>query len=148
MNTKSETPLQSLTVFLLREGINRAEEALRDPRSLKCLEIRSDDKKLGDLYVQNPSSHPPSWGTFFEGYINLAELGRVSTTAAVLLITTQNRMFAVTFGHGRHLLEPGVYEERFGLRVVLNSIDEQSLRSIDKKTFDAISTHTQEFNQA
>lgn len=142
MATKSETPLQNLTVFLLREGVNSADEALRDPRSLKCLEIRADAQKLGDLYVQNPRSHPPSWGTFFEGYIDLAELGRVSTTAAVLLITTQSRMFAVTFGHGRHLLEPGVYEERFGLRVVLNSIDELSLRSIDKKTFDAISTHT------
>lgn len=142
MATKPELPLQSLTVFLLREGVNRADEALRDPRSLKYLEIRADAKKLGALYVQNPRSHPPSWGAFFEGYIDLAELGCVSTTAAVLLITTQNRMFAVTFGHGRHLLEPGVYEERFGLRVVLNSIDEQSLRSIDKKTFDAISTHT------
>lgn len=142
MATKSESPLHSLTIFLLREGVNSADEALRDPRSLKCLEIRADAQKLGDLYVQNPRSHPPSWGAFFEGYIDLAELGRVSTTAAVLLITTQNRMFAVTFGHGRHLLEPGVYEERFGLRVVLNSIDELSLRSIDKKTFDAISTHT------
>ena len=142
MVTKSETPLQSLTIFLLREGVNRADEALRDPRTLKCHEILSDGMKLGDLYVQNSKSHPPSWGDFFEGYINLAELGQVSTTAAALLITTQNRMFAVTFGQGRHLLQPGVYEERFGLRVVLNSIDEQSLRSIDKKTFDAISTHT------
>jgi len=140
--TKSETPLQNLTIFLLREGINSTDTALRDPRSLKYLKIRSDDQKLGDLYIQNPRSHPPSWGTFFEGYINLAELGQVSTATAVLFISTQSRMFAVTFGHGRHLIDPGAYEERFGLRVVLNSIDEQSLRSIDKKTFDAISTHT------
>lgn len=142
MATKSETPLQNLTVFLLREGINNADKALRDPGSLKYLEIRSDDQKLGDLYIQNPKSHPPSWGKFFDGYINLSEFGRVSTAAAVLFMPTQSRVFAVIFGHGRHLIEPGSYEERFGLRVVLNSIDEQSLRSIDKKTLDAISTHT------
>jgi uncharacterized protein (TIGR04141 family) len=142
MATETETPLRSLTIFLLREGVNHAKKALRDTSKLKLIEIRADAQKLCELYVQSPRSHPPSWGKFFEGYIDIGELGRVSTSAAVLLVTAKRRLFAVTFGQGRHLLDPGVYEERFGLRVVLNSIDEHSLRSIDKKTFDAISTHT------
>lgn len=35
-------------------------------------------------------------------------------------------------------------EDRFGLRVALNSIGENKVRSIDKRTFDAISRHTRE----
>jgi hypothetical protein len=54
MATKSETPLQSLTVFLLREGVNRADEALRDPRSLKCLEICSDASRGLSLIRRPP----------------------------------------------------------------------------------------------
>jgi hypothetical protein len=51
MATKAETPLQSLTVFLLREGINSADKALREPLSLKHLGSRSDDQKLGNLQI-------------------------------------------------------------------------------------------------
>ena len=43
-------------------------------------------------------------------------------------------IFAVAFGTGRHLLNDDVFEERFGLKVVLNSVTRNSLRSIDKTT--------------
>jgi len=122
--------------------VNRPDKALRDPGKLKLIEIHAGAVKLGDLYVQSPRAHPPAWGNFFKGYIDLGALGHVSTSAAVLLTTARRRLFAITFGHGRHLLEPSACEERFGIRVVLNSIDEHGLRSIDKKTFDAISTHS------
>ena len=36
-------------------------------------------------------------------------------------------------GYGRTLLNPGVWEERFGLKVALNVIDSENVRSIDKQ---------------
>ena len=53
-------------------------------------------------------------------------------------------MFAVTFGPGRYLLRPDIWVERFGLRVALNSIGKEKIRTIDKTTFDAISRHSKE----
>jgi uncharacterized protein (TIGR04141 family) len=106
------------------------------------IEIRAGARKLGDLYVQQPRSRIPGWADLFDGYMDVADLGRVSSAAAVFIVKVQGRMFAIVFGHGRFLLQAGMWEERFGLRVVLNSIDENSLRSIDKWTFDAISRHT------
>ena len=52
--------------------------------------------------------------------------------------------FAIAFGQGRHLLQEGVVEERFGLRVVLNSIGPDSFRSIDKTTLGAVPKHSRE----
>jgi uncharacterized protein (TIGR04141 family) len=51
---------------------------------------------------------------------------------------------ALTFGHGRYLLSQDGLEDRFGLRVALNCIDEKRIKSIDKQTFDAIASHTLE----
>jgi len=133
---------RSLTVFLLRDGIQDADTALRESSSLKLVSLSAGAQPLGTICIQPSAAHPPGWGDFFEGYLDLRMLGQVASSAAVLLIHVGDRTFAVTFGHGRHLLQPGVWEERFGLRVVLNSIDDHSLRSIDKRTFDAISTHS------
>lgn len=138
-----ESPARSLTIYLLREGINAAEKALRNSGALRVIEVRIDSTKLGDLYVQQSRSHLPSWAALFEDYIDdIASLGRVNSSSAVLLVPAKSRLFALSFGQGRYLLEPGSWEERFGLRVVLNTIDAGSLRSIDKWTFDAISRHT------
>lgn len=133
---------QGLTIFLLREGVEEADKALRNPDSLVSVILSAGERPLGTLYVQPASEHPPTWGSFFTGYFDLRLLGQVASAAAVLLIRAEARTFAVTFGHGRHLLNPGVWEERFGLKVVLNSIDDHSLRSIDKRTFDVISAHS------
>jgi uncharacterized protein (TIGR04141 family) len=60
------------------------------------------------------------------------------------LVPVYRRWAAVTFGQGRHLLSPDDFEDRFGLKVALNCIDEKRIRSIDKQTFDAIASHTLE----
>src|SRR5207247_6303751 len=52
--------------------------------------------------------------------------------------------FALTFGHGRHLFKPGAWEENFGLRVTLNSIDPEQILSIDRKTLDTLGRHVRE----
>jgi len=70
-------------------------------------------------------------------------LGKASSTAAVFVIKVDGRWFAITFGQcGRFLLKPECWEERFGLLVSLNSIGQNQIKSIDKRTFDALSTHS------
>jgi len=83
------------------------------------------------------------WLSFFQGALERPPHGLLnSSTAAVLLTSASSRRFALTFGHGRHLLKPGSYEVVFGLRVTLNAIDPDRIRSVDRKTFDVMSKHT------
>src|ERR1019366_610765 len=53
-----------------------------------------------------------------------------------------DQVFALPFGQGRYLLNLDKLEERFGLKVCLNSIDAAAIRSIDKRSFDALLTQS------
>jgi Family of unknown function (DUF6119) len=73
-----------------------------------------------------------------------ADLGGLLTasSSAVLLIEAAQRHFAVTFGQGRHLLDPEAYEQDFGLKVVLNTVARDQLKSVDAKTIEETTLHT------
>jgi uncharacterized protein (TIGR04141 family) len=66
------------------------------------------------------------------------------SASAVLLVPAGGRYLALAFGQGRFLLANDCWEERFGLKVVLNSVNQNSLRSIDKQTFDAVQKQSRE----
>jgi len=106
--------------------------------NLQKLEVND----IGDLYIKQNPRTTPKWLTFFSD--TLPEVPRLhnQSNGALLLLKRGRRLFALTFGLGRHLLEPGKSEESFGLRVTLNSVDPARLRSVDRRTFDAISSHT------
>ena len=88
---------------------------------------RRQDDKPRELYTM-----PPKLKIF------------TASSKATLLAKVNGRTFAITFGYGRTLLKPGVWEERFGLKVALNVIDSDKLRSIDKKSMAAVPKHSRE----
>jgi uncharacterized protein (TIGR04141 family) len=144
MARETNTPTQGLTVYLLKEGSESSGDVLREQSSLEFYDIKSGSTPIGKLYVQRNAPRPPPWARFFKNYLPTSQLGLVASSGAVLLMKASEKMFAITFGQGRHLLNADSWEERFGLRVALNSVGEGNLRSIDKRTFDAISRHSRE----
>jgi len=86
----------------------------------------------GRLYVSPPNQGPPKWLKFVDTGIEdkLKEITN-RTNAAVLLIRRNGRIFAFTFGHGRHLLSEKALQPDFGLKAALNALQHDSLRSID-----------------
>lgn len=137
-------PRRDLTIFLLKPDFKGPTDVLPDLARLKPFTITatSGASVVGQLFVRSPRGHAPKWAEFFEGHLDITELGRVASTAAVLLVKTRGRLLALTFGSGRFLLAADCWEERFGLRVALNSIDPDKIRSLDKRTFDALSTQS------
>lgn len=104
---------------------------------------------MGQFVFEASHPQPPSWIISFFGDAMGADLGLLNSSAkGVLLvpIASRNRTinFVVSFGFGRHLLKEGVVEERFGLKVVLNSVGPEIFRSIDKTTLGSIPKHTRE----
>jgi uncharacterized protein (TIGR04141 family) len=106
--------------------------------------LRQENSQIGTLYVKPSNDQPPAWLTFFAGSVSDFTHRIInSNTAAVLITRAGNKTFAVAFGYGRHLLAPGAWEEDFGLRVTLNSVDANRIRSVDRMSLDAIGQHSQ-----
>jgi uncharacterized protein (TIGR04141 family) len=51
-------------------------------------------------------------------------------------------VFALTFGYGRTMLAPGARVRDFGVRVALNSIDPNHIKSVDMRRVEEMTVHT------
>src|SRR6266446_562569 len=114
---EDKAPLQRLHVRLIKSDVTRVDGALDDPRGLSSYELRGGLGFTGRLDVAPPSQAPPPWLEFVQAGIagGLRELTN-RTNAAVLLVRRRGRIFAFTFGHGRHLLKSSALIADFGLR--------------------------------
>jgi uncharacterized protein (TIGR04141 family) len=105
--------------------------------------------EIGVLYGANSSVAPPSWfrDFFGVGIESPFRLFNASSKAVLLMeadIEGSNRTFAIVFGHGRTLLREGVVEERFGLKIVLNSMVADSFRSVDRTSLGSVPKQSRE----
>ena len=131
-----------LSVLLLKETVESFDDAFKDAAALKRFDMVPSILD-GTLYVRESRKSPPSWLSFIEpGLPERLELPDNASSAAVLLVRAASRIFAITFGYGRSLLDPFVHESDFGLRVTLNSVDPDSLRSIDIRRFEEMTFQT------
>ena len=126
-----------LSIFLLKEMGADAGAALKSPIGLKRIDIPIRDQTAVLYYKEN---HPttPSWINFFEQRADGLDRLKNKGAAAVFFVKSESRLFALTFGYGRSLLSSNCYEENFGFRVVLNTVDPDEIRSADAQTLDAI----------
>jgi uncharacterized protein (TIGR04141 family) len=139
----SPARVRHLTVLLLREHFQSPSDALKNPAGLTRYELRPDLSFAGIFYVRSPREKRPSWMDFVQpGILDELEALENVSTAAVLLLEASSRSFAFTFGHGRSLLKPDSYEIDFGLKVALNVVDADRLRSVDVRTFEELTLHT------
>jgi len=91
----------------------------------------------GVLFVKNSQERRPSWAPFVDAIAGreVAEIVNKSSSA-VLLVRTDGCVFAFTFGYGRFLLDLGRFQQDFGLKTALNTLNHQSLRGVDLHTLD------------
>lgn len=134
----------TLSISLVREHLLTPEEIILAPHRLAQHRLDLGGSTIATLFVKRTTPRTPDWGSFLAGYVASAELGRTASAGAVLLVPIHNRTFALTFGTGRYLLLPDVTQPRFGLRVALNCLGENTVRSIDKDSLDRLARHTRE----
>jgi uncharacterized protein (TIGR04141 family) len=134
--------LQKLTISLLKEGLDRS-SALRQRDDLKSHRVHVLDQGKDALFVASHPPTPPKWIPYLDPHVSGSLEGIVTASgSAVLLIEASKRLFAVTFGQGRHLIQTDAFVQDFGLRVVLNTVDSSQLKSVDAKTIDETTVHT------
>ncbi len=91
------------------------------------------------LYVKKePLKPPPPWTRLFTEYQQLPDdlFGGRQSVGAAFAVRHDNNLFILTFGTGFHLVRNEYIERDFGLRVTLNSVDPEKLRSLDKASYD------------
>lgn len=121
-----------LSIYLVKGGYTDDDSILKSGKKLLA-----DLQNAGRVYY-NPShkSVPPWVSSFFGGQLGEPEIFTANARAVLLtevpVAEDVKRIFAITMGYGKYMLEDDVIEEDFGLRVVLNTITPNSLRRINK----------------
>src|SRR5690349_2263950 len=134
-NKKRKTTWTSL---LLKRECNEQSAIRASVRSIsKQYKVVDEGKYIGTLIVGPKKRKPPKWVSRVKPHVQgLPDLTN-ETVSAVLLIPVSGRLFAMTFGYGRSLLEQDCWEDGFGLKVTLNAVPPGNFRAIDRSSFDA-----------
>ncbi|MBS1869428.1 MAG: TIGR04141 family sporadically distributed protein [Actinobacteria bacterium] len=129
---------QRLTWFLLKDGMD-VDDILRDRSGLR--ELKLDTGAV--LFVASRPPTEPGWTAYVKPHLH-DELGGVwsASSSAVMLVGAGGRTFALIFGYGRSLLAADAYEQDFGLKVVLNTVAFDQIKSVDARTIDDNTLHT------
>jgi uncharacterized protein (TIGR04141 family) len=132
-----------LKVFLLKERVTSFGDAIKNPAAVTFCKTAPGLPFDAQVCVGPPRRALPKWLDFLSPQI-AEEIPALqnSTTSAVLFVEAAGRLFALAFGYGRSLLDPDSYERDFGLRVVLNTVDPEALRSIDVRNVEELTVTT------
>lgn len=136
---KDEKPRKErLSIYLVKESFSQDGQLINlenanAPISLARLE------GMARLYIKREiPKDPPVWTKLFVADPNVPSdaFGRGNMVGAVAIVEHQERKFLLTFGSGHHLVKDEAIERDFGLRVTLNSVAPERLRSLDKASYD------------
>lgn len=134
--------MKNLNVRLLRQGrdIETAFTPLFATGGDKALsEVAWDGIEGGRFFFGQIYSNPPGWLDFVEANVPAlpAEL-YAAGAGAVLFVPVEGRFVAICFGHIHIALNDDAFQRQFGLRVTLNSVPRDGLRTLDLATPDAV----------
>lgn len=131
-----------LTFYLFNDSVTDFDAAL-DQTKLDAEDGFKEISLIGDLpfdakaYFQQNKKTKPKWLDFIREYVQVNEDEIYNATNSfLLLIKRDNRIFAVNKGFGFGALKRKKLERGFGLRVVLNEIDPQRVKSVDVRKID------------
>ena len=141
----NRTPTNRLSIYLVKKGYTEHKDILKNLDELESIEL----KNVGRFYYKKSDSFKPTWiNNFFHKSLgDDDDLFNASSKGILLVeidIDKSKRIFAIPFGYGRFFLEGGICEERFGLKTVLNIIDQDSIRKIDRKNMSIVPKNTSE----
>jgi len=132
-------PYRRLNVLLAKDEFsgNGYRELLSPDAKVAELELEDGHDFDGILYVKNPEDKRPRWAQLVDTLVG-REVDQLSnrSSSAVFLIRVGGKVLAFTFGYGRFLLNLGCFQQDFGLKTALNTLNHQSLRSVDLHTLE------------
>lgn len=120
-----------ISMYLIKEDYSKGTKFLKDPIDTDHINF-----SMGILYYKESKIIEPKWvKSFFNTSIDAF---KQSNSRAVFIVNIEGckNYFAITFGQGLYLLNDSAIEEKFGLRVLLNSVEHDRLKLVTKQTLD------------
>jgi uncharacterized protein (TIGR04141 family) len=134
--------IRTLNVRLLRKGrsIESAFSKTFAPGTPRALQQRPwAGGEGGRVFFGQIYSNAPGWRAFIaEGAGGLPEGIFTGGAGAVIFIPVGTRTAAICFGHVHIALNDDAFERNFGLKVTLNSVPRNNLRTLDLATPDEV----------
>lgn len=117
---------KSISIYMLKPDV-QIEQSIKEDSGYE--EATIGTREIENLRVFLKPGHPkqPWWQT----YLGLETALVQQSNSATAFVTIEERVFALTFGAGQHLLKEESFVHDFGRRVVLNAVDPKKLKSAD-----------------
>ncbi len=131
-----------LTFYLFNDTVHDFNGALDldkldEEEGFKEIELIEGLPFVAKAYFQQNKKTKPQWLDFIKDYVKVNEEEVFNTTNSfLLLIMCENRIFAINQGFGFLALNRKKLEKGFGLKVVLNEIDPQKIKSVEARNID------------
>lgn len=121
-----------LSIYLIKDEFADNDNAILKNSPNKLTDVEG----LGAAYFCPSQIVTPKWvKSFFRGQIENESIFSSNARAVLIArveIGESKKTFAITMGQGKHMLANDVIEDDFGLKIVLNTIEPDSLRRINK----------------
>ena len=122
-----------LSIFLIKEKYTVFEEILDENYPVEKLYVKKNINLDSVAFIGENKTNKPGWNMLLENLLIDYDSQITKSTRAVLFIRRQGRIFAFTFGFGRHLIDEEAYVRNFGLKVILNNAKRNSIKR-DRKS--------------
>jgi uncharacterized protein (TIGR04141 family) len=123
---------RTISVYLLKDEVAVYEDVLKDNTAFNRIDPEGDGENNAALFIKPTFKNPPRWQALLNDAFDLSQVDLgVKSSSAVLLLTVQNRKFALAFGHGHAMLDDAKVVHDFGLKASLSMVEPEQLRNID-----------------
>lgn len=118
---------------MIKEEFDEIDSILKkDIENLDSYLLKDELNLEGKILIGENKRKEPDWLEFLRGFTE-EQIDTVfnASNRAVILARIDANYFAVVFGYGRYLLKDESIVKDFGLKVAINAVDADNLRSVD-----------------
>lgn len=127
--------VHTISIRLLRDG-KQPNDAIREGVVLSVW----DKIEGAQIALDTLNGGTPKWAKFLDLTDEQKDAIYNVTAYGLVFLFASGRWFAISFGLGHVKLDPDAFEQDFGLRIVLNTVAPDKLRSADIRTPDENTT--------
>ena len=128
---------QTFSIVLLHENIKDNCDCLKDISVLCKVKLRKYLNMDGVIFYKETVSNPPKWKKQLDELaIDPINIKNNSSNSVVVILKIKGRFAVLLYGHGRNLLKDDCIIHDFGLKVALNILDPEKMRSVDVTTIE------------
>ncbi len=136
-----------ISLFLHTEEVKSYDKCIKNSissGSLKEYKVKKSIGIEGRVFVHETISSIPDWKTEVESLLDVSiDIKPNQANKAVVVFKYKERFFSVVYGYGRSMLNESTIVRNFGLRSVVNLIDENKIRSMNLASIEDVIVDTQ-----